>query len=122
MLSRRHRFHGQKALSETYRRGQTVRAGHLAIKYARRDPSANKPYRVAVVVSKKVHKSAVTRNRIRRRIYESVRRNGEILPGGLDMVVTVYHEQLATMPANEIDQLIGSVLAKITGNRGRLVL
>lgn len=122
MLSRRHRFHGQKGLTETYRRGQTVRAGQLAIRYAQRDPSANKPYRVAVVVSKKVHKSAVTRNRIRRRIYEAVRRNGEILPDGLDMVITVYHEQLATMPANEIDQLIGPALAKITGNRGRLVL
>ena len=72
MISVRHRFHGYGSLRTVYQRGQTVRGPAITLKYRYRGPQ-RQPYRVAVVVSRKVHKSAVVRNRIRRRLYEIVR-------------------------------------------------
>jgi ribonuclease P protein component len=69
MLSRTHRFHGYGSLKKVYANGKSVRGGLIGLKYL---AGGSKPYRVAVVVSKKVHKSAVVRNRIRRRLYVAV--------------------------------------------------
>lgn len=49
-------------------------------------------YRAAVVVSRKVHKSAVTRNRIRRRLYEILRQIEGDIAGPYDIVITVFHD------------------------------
>lgn len=71
-----------------------------------------KTWRAAVVVSKKVHKSAVLRNRIRRRIYEIIRLNipKDIEP--VDMVWIVHSEQVATMPANDLENMLVGMLQK----------
>ena len=73
-------------------------------------------HRLAVVVSKKVNKSAVTRNRIRRRIYEEVRRQQKNIIGSYDMVITVFSEQIATISADELEKIVVDLLrnAKIT--------
>lgn len=59
---------------------------------------------MAVVVSRKVHKSAVVRNRIRRRIYEIVRLEEPNLTQAYDMIFTVYSDQVATMDYAELRQ------------------
>lgn len=109
MIVRRHRFHGYGSLKPVYARGQNVRGGPLSLKYSLRDPQ--RPYRVAVVVSRKVHKSAVTRNRIRRRVYEVVRRTTG-LPPGVDLVFTAYDAQLADMEAAKLEALVNGLLQK----------
>jgi ribonuclease P protein component len=107
MLSRPHRFHGYGSLRYVYRNGKVVRGAFCSLKYVAN--SRNTRYRVAVVVSKKVSKSAVVRNRIRRRIYEIVRE--AVLPDQpVDLVFTVYHEQLATMAADQLKDCIHSQL------------
>lgn len=63
-------------------------------------------YRLAVVVSKKVSKSAVVRNRIRRRLYEVFRQHAAEFDRPYDIVLTVFHEQIAAMPAAELEQVI----------------
>ena len=69
-------------------------------------------YRCAVVVSKKVHKSAVTRNRIRRRIYEIVRT--EFHPTSpVDIVITVFDEVAATMSAEQLRAVISKQLKAV---------
>jgi ribonuclease P protein component len=108
MFNRRHRFHGYGSLKTVYRRGQTVRDSLVNLKFARRDPS--KPYRVAVVVSRKVSKSAVVRNRIRRRIYEAVRQSSADIAPGTDLVFTVFSEQAAHIDANKLKQSIVKLL------------
>jgi ribonuclease P protein component len=67
-------------------------------------PSKRSDYRLAVVVSKKVSKSAVVRNRIRRRLYETVRilKKELNVEWPFDIVLTVYDERLAQVPAEEI--------------------
>lgn len=110
MIVKRHRFHGYGSLKGVYSRGQTVRGGLLSLKYARREPS--KPYRVAVVVSRKVSKSAVVRNRIRRRVYEAVRQYGPAVPAGVDLVFTAFSEQLAEMEPGKLAALVAGLVTK----------
>ncbi len=69
-------------------------------------------YRLAVVVSKKVHKSAVVRNRIRRRVYEAVRRLENRINEPYDIVITVFHQNIATIPADEVDKLVYTQLSQ----------
>lgn len=110
MLSRSHRFHGHASLRYVYQHGQSVRSPLLTLKY-----SINKrrsTYRCAVVVSRKVNKSAVIRNRIRRRIYEQLR---ELLPASIppyDLVFTVFGEQVASLPAADLTKMIQTLLVQ----------
>jgi|GEM_PF-102233 len=107
MIGRKHRFHGHNSLRYVYSNGRMVRCSLGALKYA---PNPRRQtYRAAVVVSKKNNKSAVVRNRIRRRIYEVIRLN---TPEGcaLDMVFTVFSDQLADAPAETLQKTIIGLL------------
>jgi len=75
--------------------------------------------RVAVVVSKKVAKSAVTRNRIRRRVYEALRINLEYLPKKRDYIFVVYTKNLLDMPFKSLEKLLGELVeeSKVCYNR-----
>ena len=110
MIGRTHRFHGYGSLRSVYQRGQTVRAPLVSLRYAMRDPQ--RPYRVAVVVSRKVSKSAVVRNRIRRRIYEVVRKSSAQISPGTDLVFTVWSDELAGLEAPKLQSAITGLLEK----------
>ncbi|HYH75814.1 MAG TPA: ribonuclease P protein component [Candidatus Saccharimonadales bacterium] len=110
MIDRIHRFQGHGSLRFVYQKGKVVRGQFCSLKFisnSRRDT-----YRLAVVVSRKVHKSAVVRNRIRRRIYEIIRHEEAAICGPFDLVFTVYNDQLATMPAAELRGALVSQLKK----------
>jgi|AntRauTorcE11897_2_1112592.scaffolds.fasta_scaffold00129_40 ribonuclease P protein component len=104
MIKKQYRFHGYNSLQSVYRRGKTVRGPLTSLKYMRNDRRQH--YRLAVVVSKKVHKSAVKRNRIRRRLYEAVRLLEPRITQPYDIVLTVFHENVATIPAEEVRKLV----------------
>jgi ribonuclease P protein component len=110
MISKVNRFHGHNSLSTVYRRGQTVSVAQASLKYLSIKP--DKPHRLAIVVSRKVDKSAVVRNRIRRRIYEAMRNKYPKLNQNVDIVITVHKNQIATMPASELGELIDQMLTK----------
>ena len=110
MLARPHRFHGYNSLRAVYRRGQTVRGPMLSLKYSQRGPA--KPFRAGIVVSRKVSKSAVVRNRIRRRLYEQVRQQLGQPKVSYDLVITAYDEQLASLPAAKLQETIQDLLQK----------
>jgi ribonuclease P protein component len=107
MISQVHRFHGHGSLRYVYQNGKVVRGPLCSLKYIRNEKRKN--WRLAVVVSKKVHKSAVKRNRIRRRLYEAMRLEAKDIDA-YDIVITVFNEQLAEIPATEITKLIKSQL------------
>lgn len=104
MINRKHRFHGYGSLRFVYKNGLTVRGQFGSIKYVK-NPH-RKDYRMAVVVSRKVHKSAVVRNRIRRRIFEVVRKNESQMHEPYDMVFTAFNDQVATLDAAELQERI----------------
>jgi ribonuclease P protein component len=107
MIGRKHRFHGHNSLRFVYGNGRTVRCSLGALKFA--PNSRRQTYRAAVVVSKKNSKSAVVRNRIRRRIYEVIRLNTPETCA-LDMVFTVFSDQLADAPVEQLQKTIIGLL------------
>lgn len=111
MISKQHRFHGPNSLNFVYRKGRAVRGESMSLRFA---GSRDKDYRLAVVVSKKVSKSAVVRNRIRRRIYEIVRlhRKEAGTPWPVDLVISVFEERIATMPPEELKAQVLKLLQK----------
>jgi len=110
MITSGHRFHGYGSLRGVYQRGQSLRGPLVSLKFNQRDP--DRPYRVAVVVSRKVNKSAVVRNRIRRRIYEMVRVAGDSITPGTDLVFTVFDDQIAAVPVPKLQASIDDLLQK----------
>ena len=110
MLDRAHRFHGLNSLTYAYRRGQTVRGPQLALKYALNQ--RRQTYRVAVVVSRKVDKSAVVRNRIRRRIYAVVHELSEAVTLPYDLVFTVFSAQVADIEHKQLSRLVRDQLRR----------
>ena len=74
-------------------------------------------YRAAIVVSKKVAPHAVSRNRIRRRLFEQLRTQGRFNNIPLDVVIYVKSKDVATLPttalAAEVSQLTKKALASM---------
>lgn len=66
--------------------------------------------RIAVVVSKKVMKTAVGRNRIRRRVYEILRKNFELVPKGRDYIFVIFSKEVMEMPNAELEKLLGELV------------
>lgn len=110
MLSRSHRFHGHNALRQVYQKGATLRAGSFGLKYVL-NPHRSE-YRVAVVVSRKVEKSAVARNRIRRRLYEAVRSMEDGISQPYDIVLTVFSNDLLRQPTEALNEQLKSQLSQ----------
>ncbi len=104
MIHSTHRFHGRSSLRYVYHHGRQVRGDLMSLRVALN--SRQKTWRVAVVVSRKVSKSAVVRNRIRRRIFEVVRRQAGYINGPFDLVFNVYSEQLAQAEQETIEKTV----------------
>ncbi len=113
MIEVKHRFHGHASLNYLHSKGRVVRAKGMGLKYV--DNPKRSKYRAAVIVSKKVHKSAVVRNRIRRRVYECIRLN--VAPDQkVDFAFMIYTDAVAEMSADALKTLVTGLLlkAKIT--------
>lgn len=93
MIPRQNRFAGHGSLNYVYRHGRTVRGPLFAVKAV--SNSRRQTYRVAVVVSRKINKSAVARNRMRRRLYEIIHDLEPGINGPYDIVITVFHDSVA---------------------------
>jgi len=110
MLQQRYRFHGYGGLRYLYRHASAERSRLLTIKYVanrrRRMP------RIAVVVSKKVHKSAVGRNRIRRRIYEILRQQVPHFTGVYDVALIITSSEVLTTPHDELVLVVTNLLMR----------
>jgi ribonuclease P protein component len=110
MISRQHRFHGYNSLSFVYRKGQAVRNQHISLKYVLN--SRRSSYRAAIIVSRKVQKSATARNLIRRRLYEIIRSYEADINGPYDLIVTVFSEQIADWPDVQLRGQITELLER----------
>lgn len=104
MLAFANRFHGHGSLRFVYKNGQAIRSRLITIKYTT-NPH-RKHSRFAVVISKKVHKSAVGRNRMRRRIYEIVRHELPHIPLAHDVAIMIFSSEVINLPAEELTETI----------------
>jgi ribonuclease P protein component len=110
MLSAAYRFHGHGSLRYVYKNGQAVRSHIITIKYTK-NPHRKNP-RFAVVVSKKVHKSAVGRNRIRRRIYEVVREEIPHFAAPFDVAIMVFSSEVLTMSSADLRDMVRQIFTQ----------
>lgn len=110
MITNAHRFHELGSLRFAYTKGKTVRSTDIGLRYI--ENTRRSTWRAAVVVSKKVHKSAVKRNKIRRRIYEVVRLAGIPETQTADLVFTVYTDAVLGMPPTELTAIIQKLLSQ----------
>lgn len=111
MVPFEYRFHGYNSLRYVYRRGQTTRSTCLTFKFLP-NKSRNKP-RVAVVVSKKVSKSAVKRNRVRRRIYNIIRLYIKRFKHPIDLIIVVNSLEINNLSYGELKTKIKQYLSSI---------
>lgn len=110
MLSKAHRFHGLGSLKFAYQHGRTVRGPFVSLRYVINPRRSS--YRLAVVVSRKVSKSAVKRNRIRRRLYAVGRAETTKLVQPYDLLFSVFSDQLLKQPYSEMQHQVHDLLAK----------
>lgn len=109
MLSKKYRFHSRGGVKYVYQKGKTIRRSKMSLVFCDNTRGFT---RVAVVVSKKVCKTAVFRNRIRRRVYEAIRQNFEYVPLERDYIFVVYSADVLKMPYNELVKLLGELVAE----------
>ena len=107
MLSKRYRFHSRGGVRHTYQNGKTIRGSRISLVFAE---NSRGKQRYAVVVSKKVMKPAVGRNRIRRRVYEAIRLEQVKIQKPVDCIFIVYNREVMTMEFVELQKLIADLL------------
>ena len=112
MLAQRYRFHGHGSLRFVYRQGNAIRSSLVTMKYT--SNPRRKHGRFAVVISKKVIKSAVKRNRLRRRIYEIIRQELPTLKDSHDIVLMVFSAEVYSMSHEVLVELIKQLFSQAT--------
>jgi ribonuclease P protein component len=110
MLAKYLRFHGHGSLKYLYKNAEAFRSHLFTIKVITNPRRKNS--RFSVVVSKKVHKSAVGRNRIRRRLYERLRAESPHFNGVYDMAIIVTSGELITLEAEELKSSLHELLVQ----------
>ncbi len=86
MLASENRLKSARDIARVFKRGNYGKGGLITAKATHSGLSDS---RAVVVVSKKISKRAVVRNKIRRRIVEIVRQRWETVRPGYDIVITV---------------------------------
>lgn len=109
MLAKKYRFHSRGGVRYVYQKGSTIRTPFLSLVFA---PNARGYQRFAVVVSKKVLKSAVGRNRIRRRVYEAIRHELPEFKTPQDCVFVVFNKSVSDLPFLELRRLVHDLLER----------
>ena len=108
MLNQKYRFHSRGGVRYVYQKGKTVRTPRASLVFADNPRGFT---RFAVVISKKVIKSAVGRNRVRRRVYEALRLNFDDIPKKRDYIFVIYDKNFKDMPFRELEDILADLLA-----------
>ncbi|HMT18611.1 MAG TPA: ribonuclease P protein component [Candidatus Saccharibacteria bacterium] len=104
MIGKENRFHGHHAVSRV--RGQSIHGRFFSLRMAGQRGESS-PYRLAVVVSKKIANKAVVRNRIRRRTYEIIRTQLNLEDKHIDIILYAKTAEIAFV---EVDLLKKDIL------------
>lgn len=107
MLSKKYRFHSRGGVRYTYSHGKTIRGAMISLVH---NDNAKGFTRCAVVVSKKVERTAVGRNRIRRRIYEAIRLCLSEKYLKRDYIFVVYSKDVLNMSFEDLKAAVVSLL------------
>lgn len=109
MLARPRRLRRKADFITIYRHGQTANAPSLTLRTL---PNRRAVNRAAVVVSTKVAKKAVVRNRIRRRVFGLLADRWSKLKPGFDLVIVI-HADISRQPKSELALTLDSCLRRL---------
>ena len=90
MLPKQNKLKKRSAFTATYKTGKSFHRDGITV-FCGRSKADNTPIKIGFVVSKKIHKRAVKRNRIKRLMRESIRlilKNEQIDPKYISLVFT----------------------------------
>jgi len=107
MLSKKYRFHSRGGVRYTYQNGKTIRGSKISLVFAN---NTRNRQRFAVVVSKKVLKSAVGRNRIRRRVYEAIRLEMPKIEKPVDCIFIIYVKDVLDIDFKDLRNTVRDLL------------
>lgn len=107
MLNKKYRFHSRGGVRYVYKNGRTIRSPKMSLVFVENTRGFT---RFAVVVSKKVMKTAVGRNRIRRRVYEVLRKNMDLIPKNRDYIFVVYSKDIIKISSDELEKTLGKLV------------
>ncbi|MGD8373735.1 MAG: ribonuclease P protein component [Candidatus Woesebacteria bacterium] len=110
MLQYKYRFHGHGSLRYLYKNGKVVRNRALSIRYVHN--SKRKDSRCAIIVTRKLYKSAPKRNRIRRRVYEALRTNWQHIKSPTDIAINIFEPRFYDMPYDDLKELVVDAFVK----------
>jgi ribonuclease P protein component len=108
MLSSKNRLKKKKDFEAVFKKGETIRGGMFFLKIS---STSNKDSRIGFVVSKKISKKAVERNKIKRRLREALRYALPSLKNSFD-IVCVALPNIKTNTFKEIKQEIEEALKR----------
>ena len=109
MLSKKYRFHSRGGVKYTYKHGKTIREPRMSLVY---NDNSRGYTRYAVVVSKKIEKTAVGRNQVRRRVYEAIRYELPRFSKKRDNIFVIYSKDVLSMDFIELRRLVNSLLSQ----------
>ena len=114
MLPKDYRLKKRTAFAATYRTGRTLHKGGITV-FIGKEKNNDSPTRVGFVVSKKIHKRAVKRNRIKRLMRESYRlliKEGAVSDKYISLIF-VASSRLLNMGFKEVDNSIRKLVYKL---------
>ena len=112
MLNKKNRIGNRTVIDKLFRKGKLYKNHLFVIKYER---ASGGPSQFAVSISKKIYKSAVKRNHLRRQIHEALRSGLSLLDKDfIALIITRSDCQKATF--TELSQNINTFLKKITSD------
>ena len=117
MLKKENRLKNKRAFSATYKNNQSTSDNSLILYAGKQKEDKNCPTRVGFVVSKKVHKRATKRNRIKRLIRETIRlmfKNNELAEiNNYQSLIFIAKENILEKNFQEIRNTILILLEKL---------
>ncbi|MBR2526108.1 ribonuclease P protein component [bacterium] len=117
MLSKKYRLKKRSAFTATYRVKKSFYLEGVAVFVGFRKENTEEPTKIGFVVSKKTHKRAVKRNRLKRLMRENYRlflKNNETGNANLyKSLIFVGHERALKLNFNRIKEVMRLLLEKI---------
>ena len=114
MLPKDYRLKKRSAFSATYRTGKSLHKDGITV-FIGKEKTNDSPARIGFVVSKKIHKRAVKRNRIKRLMRESYRlliKEGSVSEKYLSLIF-VASSKLLGKNFKEVDEAMRKLVYKI---------
>ena len=110
MIAQRYRFRKPKEMRPLFRYGQVEKTPYFRVRHC---SNRRQDYRLAIIVSKKIDKKAVVRNRIRRRFYELWRQRLSTLDISADIAIIVLDREALNLSWMELQELLEPIWRKL---------